>query len=101
MKTPALILLIVSAATLTACSSSPQPDTSGAPTITYTDLHSYGVDMGCKAALQNVGTPESGWQDAPDIKGTKSDYLEGWKQGFQKCRIGLGPVQLPVKQQTE
>ncbi|BDM63420.1 hypothetical protein NFHSH190041_08720 [Shewanella sp. NFH-SH190041] len=94
---------------LSACQSAPQA-TASAPVAplpqvsttanaqpTYPDMSTYGQAMGCKAAFQNQGTPETGWVDAPKVPGSKTDYLNGWQQGFAKCRIGLGPVQLPVQ----
>ncbi len=90
--------LLLSIGLLAGCSSSQPQEPTSATGVTYTDLRAYGVDMGCRAALQNVGTPESDWSKAPKLTGTKADYLDGWRQGFQKCRIGLGPVQLPHEQ---
>lgn len=65
------------------------------PEPLYKDMKEYGEMMGCKSALQQRGTPESGLLNAPIVPGTKTDYIQGWKHGFNKCLIGLGPVQLP------
>ncbi|MGI2259058.1 hypothetical protein [Shewanella sp. GXUN23E] len=97
------IMLLSGALSLAACSSRPADvQTDSTPPqqhqISYQDMHDYGLNMGCKAAMQNVGTPESDWANAPRLSGTHEQYLAGWKAGFEKCRIGLGPVQLPVKQ---
>lgn len=99
MRYLSLLSLVFSIGILSGCSSTPvtHSDAQTPQTqVTYTDLHAYGVDMGCKAALENIGTPESDWTKAPKLKGSKADYIDGWKQGYEKCRIGLGPVQLPV-----
>ena len=61
----------------------------------YADLAEYGYQMGCKSALTASEGPEQVFANAPELAGTKQDYVQGWQQGYQKCEIGLGPVQLP------
>ena len=36
--------------------------------------------------------PQTGWEQAPELPGTYEEYRSGWQEGFNKCRIGLGPV---------
>lgn len=63
----------------------------------YKDMTEFGEMMGCKSALAQQGTPDSDFVNVPKLTGTKEDYLNGWKKGFNKCLMGLGPVQLPVQ----
>ena len=65
--------------------------------ILYKNMTDFGEMMGCKSAFQQQGTPDSDFINAPKLKGTKQDYIDGWKKGFNKCLMGLGPVQLPVQ----
>lgn len=50
-----------------------------------------GYDDGCKDALNNQWQPSKATLD--DMKGVeKMKYIDGWKQGYKRCVIGLGPV---------
>lgn len=86
---------------LVACSAKPtQPST---PTSDdqvdrqelYTNMTTYGEYVGCLAARQNPDKPENIVKPAGKLPGTQEEYLEGWHEGFNKCRIGLGPVVPP------
>lgn len=70
------------------------PDTLQENTL-YTNMMAYGKHMGCSAAERNEGLPQAGWEQAPSLPGTYEEYLSGWREGFNKCRIGLGPVVPP------
>ncbi|MEC6823707.1 hypothetical protein VXS02_09720 [Photobacterium piscicola] len=51
----------------------------------------HGYNDGCKDALKNQWQPSKTILD--DLKGVeKMKYIEGWKKGYQRCVIGLGPV---------
>ncbi len=51
----------------------------------------HGYNDGCKDALNNQWQPSKTILD--DLKGVeKMKYVEGWKKGYQRCVIGLGPV---------
>lgn len=99
MKFPHLILGLLFCLCLSACHSpsvNKQTDKPKATAVEYKNLTDYGQSMGCKAALTNQGMIGSDWSQAPKLPGTYSQFVEAWKQGFAKCRIGLGPVQLPT-----
>lgn len=72
------------------------PDTLQENTL-YTNMHTYGQYMGCRAAQSNKGLPQAGWNQAPALPGTYEEYRSGWQEGFDKCRIGLGPVVPPSR----
>ena len=62
----------------------------------------HGYNDGCKDALKNQWQPSKMILD--DMKGVeKMKYVEGWKQGYQRCVNGLGPVvindTMPISQQ--
>lgn len=61
----------------------------------YTNMLTYGQFTGCSDAQKNIGEPQTGWKQAPSLPGTYEEYLSGWKAGFNKCRIGLGPAVPP------
>lgn len=73
----------------------PPPPESPQDNAPYTNMHTYGQYMGCSAAEKNEGLPQAGWDQAPSLPGTYEEYLSGWREGFNKCRIGLGPVVPP------
>ncbi|MFK0570121.1 hypothetical protein [Endozoicomonas sp.] len=103
IKHSAIGLLVFVLFVMVACQSvhvPPEDRPPSEPTTTpentlYTDMTTYGQDMGCGAAIRNVGLPEAGWEQAPSLPGTYEEYLGGWREGFNKCRIGLGPVVPP------
>ncbi|MBV7314472.1 hypothetical protein [Shewanella sp. NIFS-20-20] len=64
----------------------------------YKNMFDYGKDMGCKSALTGSGTPRQALRQAPRLTGSDEDFTQGWKQGYLKCIIGLGPVQIPPKE---
>ncbi|KEI72343.1 hypothetical protein [Endozoicomonas elysicola] len=72
----------------------PPPDITQDNTL-YTNMRTYGQYMGCSAAERNEGLPQAGWEQAPSLPGTYEEYRTGWQEGFNKCRIGLGPVVPP------
>ncbi|WP_297483866.1 hypothetical protein [uncultured Photobacterium sp.] len=64
----------------------------------------HGYNDGCKDALKNQWQPSKTILD--DLKGIeKMKYVEGWKQGYQRCVNGLGPVvindTMPISQQKK
>ena len=71
------------------------PDALQENSTLYTNMHTYGQYMGCRAAQTNEGLPQGGWDQAPALPGTYEEYRNGWQEGFNKCRIGLGPVVPP------
>lgn len=86
---------------LVACSANPtQPSTPASDDQVdsqelYTNMTTYGEYVGCLAARQNSDMPENIVKPAGKLPGTQEEYLEGWHEGFNKCRIGLGPVVPP------
>lgn len=58
----------------------------------YTNMTTYGEYVGCLGAQQNTNIPENVVKPASKLPGTQEEYLKGWHEGFNKCRIGLGPV---------
>ena len=72
----------------------PPPDITQDNTL-YTNMRAYGQYMGCSAAERDEGLPQTGWEQAPELPGTYEEYRSGWQEGFNKCRIGLGPVVPP------
>ncbi|MEC6797175.1 MULTISPECIES: hypothetical protein [Photobacterium] len=64
----------------------------------------HGYNDGCKDAMNNQWQPSKMILD--DMKGVeKMKYVEGWKQGYQRCVNGLGPVvindTMPISQQNK
>lgn len=103
--TLALSLIVSTLISVTGCQSAKQAlldqatmsNTAASVKPLYQNMTEFGEAMGCKSALQQQGTPDSDLNNAPKLSGTKEDYIKGWKKGFNKCLIGLGPVQLPVQ----
>ncbi|WP_025820921.1 hypothetical protein [Shewanella marina] len=61
--------------------------------IHYKNISQYGYDQGCKNALQGTLNADKDYAQAPKgLAGSKQDYINAFSKGFQKCRIGLGPV---------
>lgn len=59
-------------------------------------MYQFGENQGCATAFGAHLTEAQGLSKAPaNLTGTKADYHAGWQVGFEKCRIGLGPVKLP------
>ncbi|USE34175.1 hypothetical protein [Endozoicomonas sp. SCSIO W0465] len=95
-----LSVLLIFACSTTDQSISPHGNRPSLPDITqgnrlYTNMRTYGQYMGCSAAQRNEGLPRAGWDQAPSLPGTYQEYRRGWQEGFNKCRIGLGPVVPP------
>ncbi len=64
-------------------------------------LYHFGENQGCAAAFGAHLTEAQGLSKAPaNLTGTKADYHSGWTVGFDKCRVGLGPVKLPANSPT-
>ncbi len=61
----------------------------------YNDMFTYGQYAGCLSARRTADTPETEVEPAGDLPGTQEEYVEGWREGFNKCRLGLGPVVPP------
>ncbi|WP_163919998.1 hypothetical protein [Photobacterium sp. Alg240-V54] len=89
-----------STAALTSTSSTtptPTPKTTSIQTtkpLTLTEQFiKHGYDDGCKDALNNQWQPSKMILD--DMRGVeKMRYVEGWKQGYKRCVVGLGPVKI-------
>ena len=54
----------------------------------------YGYDQGCKNALQGTYSIQDDFANAPKLSGTAAEYTSAWHRGYNRCRIGLGPVKL-------
>ena len=80
---------------LVACSTQPSSPPAEDTHVLYTNMATYGEYVGCLAARQNSDRPENIVKPAGKLPGTQEEYLEGWREGFNKCRIGLGPVVPP------
>ena len=88
------LFLVACSATPTQPSPPPAEDKSDSHGL-YTNMATYGQYVGCLAARKTSGMPEAVVEPAGELPGTQEEYLEGWREGFNKCRIGLGPVVPP------
>lgn len=81
----------------TAALTSPTSEAPTAKTTTITQpaeinkISKKGYDDGCKGALKNQWEPlKSTLDNLNNVQ--KVAYIDGWKKGYQRCVIGLGPV---------
>ncbi|SKA16267.1 hypothetical protein [Photobacterium toruni] len=83
---------LTSTSAVTATSTAKDISTQAAKTLTLNQQFvQHGYDDGCKDALNNQWQPSKTILE--DMKGVeKMQYVEGWKQGYKRCVIGLGPV---------
>ncbi len=94
-----LVPLFLIACSAAATRQQPTPPASGGEAEgngLYTDMLTYGEYVGCISARRTAGVPETEVEPvSEDLPGTQEDYQEGWREGFNKCRLGLGPVVIP------
>ncbi len=90
-----LILVMLASNELKSEKATPRPPI----TPEYQDLQTFGHYMGCNAAYSAAGDAQGDWVKAPPLPGTYEEYLRGWEEGFDQCRIGLGPA-IPPDQLT-